>query len=374
MISRVCRGIPTASDHLRCVRTKSQCNGITISRNTRQSRLPPFGASNTCSRERRSEATPTRSTKLTHPSESDRIGWFFGPLIRKPRACLRHTSQRVLTSCGQALLGLTSILWARPRTGGYRWQRSRQNSKSNERSTLMTNKPNILLVHGAWGDASHWRHVIPPLHEKGYCVFAVQNPLTSLSDDIDRTIKMAAAQDAPTLLVGHAYGCAVITSAGLTPNVVGLVYLAGPALDEGESLKSLWARRAPPEGAANIREDKYGFLWIEVGKFHETFCHDLEDRTESLVWALTQKPTASRCFEEKLGPPAWKVKPSWYQISANDRLIPTETEKWMAERINARRTITLPTSHASIATRPDDIVQLIEEASDAVVAKAAGFR
>src|SRR5580704_11268951 len=121
----------------------------------------------------------------------------------------------------------------------------------------MPNTPNIILVHGAWGDASHWRHVIPLLHEKGFRVFAVQNPLTSLSDDIDRTIKMAASQDAPTLLVGHAYGCAVITSAGLTPNVVGLVYLAGPALDEGESLKSLWARRAPPEGAANMREDKY---------------------------------------------------------------------------------------------------------------------
>jgi pimeloyl-ACP methyl ester carboxylesterase len=238
---------------------------------------------------------------------------------------------------------------------------------------MTPDKPNILLVHGAWGDASHWRHVIPPLYEKGYRVFAVQNPLTSLSDDIDRTIKMAAAQDAPTLLVGHAYGCAVITGAGLTPNVVGLVYLAGPALDEGESLKSLWARRAPPEGAANIREDKYGFLWIEVEKFHETFCHDLEDRMESLVWALTQKPTAARCFEEKSGPPAWKVKPSWYQISANDRLIPTETEKWMAERINARKTITLQTSHASIATHPDDIVQLIEEASNAVSAKAAGF-
>ncbi|MFZ0317649.1 MAG: alpha/beta hydrolase, partial [Candidatus Sulfotelmatobacter sp.] len=125
---------------------------------------------------------------------------------------------------------------------------------------MTPNKPNILLVHGAWGDASHWRHVIPPLHEKGYRVFAVQNPLTSLSDDIDRTIRMAAAQDAPTLLVGHAYGCAVITGAGLAPNVVGLVYLAGPALDEGESLRSLWARRAPPAGAANIREDKYGYL------------------------------------------------------------------------------------------------------------------
>ena len=102
-------------------------------------------------------------------------------------------------------------------------------------------------------------------------------------------------------------------------NVVGLIYLAGPALDEGESLQSLWARRAPPEGAANIRQDKYGFLWIEPEKFHETFCHDLKDKTESLVWALTQKPTEARCFEEKSGAPAWKMKPSWYQISANDR-------------------------------------------------------
>jgi len=228
---------------------------------------------------------------------------------------------------------------------------------------MVSDTPNILLVHGAWGDGSHWRHVIPPLYEKGYRVFAVQLPLTSLSDDIDRTRKLVAAQDGPTLLVGHAYGCAVITGAGLAPNVVGLVYLAGPALDEGESLKSLWARRAPPEGAANIDEDKYGFLWIKPEKFHETFCHDLENRRESLVWALTQKPTAARCFEEKSGTPAWKVKPCWYQISANDRLIPSETERWMAERIHARKTITLPTSHASVATHPNEIVQFIEEAS-----------
>jgi pimeloyl-ACP methyl ester carboxylesterase len=236
----------------------------------------------------------------------------------------------------------------------------------------MPDKPNILLVHGAWGDASHWRHVIPPLHAKGYRVLAVQNPLTSLSDDIDRTSKLAAALGGPTLLVGHAYGCAVITGAGLTENVVGLVYLAGPALDEGESLKSLWARRAPPEGAANIRTDKYGFQWIVPEKFHETFCHDYRDRTESLVWALTQKPTATRCFEERSGPPAWKVKPSWYQISTEDRLIPTETERWMAERIGARGTISLQTSHASVATHPDEIVKLIEEASTTVAAEGLG--
>jgi pimeloyl-ACP methyl ester carboxylesterase len=229
----------------------------------------------------------------------------------------------------------------------------------------MPEKPHILLVHGAWGDASHWRYVIPLLYKKGYHVFGVQNPLTSLFDDVDRTSKLLGEQDAPTLLVGHAYGCAVITGAGLAPNVVGLVYLAGPALDEGESLNSLLARRRPAEGAANIRQDKYGFLWIAPERFHETFCHDF-DETQSLVWALTQKPTAVRCFEDKSGSPAWKVKPSWYQISADDRLIPAETEIWMAERIEARRTITLKTSHASVATHPREIVRLIEEASSSV--------
>ena len=231
----------------------------------------------------------------------------------------------------------------------------------------MPEKPNILLVHGAWADGSHWRHVIPPLHKKGYRVFVVQNPLTSLTDDIDRTSKMAAAQEAPTLLVGHAYGCAVITGAGHMPNVVGLLYLAGPALDEGESLRSLLARWSPPQWTSDVRKDKYGFLWIPPEKFRETFCQD-PDESESLILALTQKPTAARCFEEESGAPAWKVKPSWYQISTDDRMIPPETEAWMAERIKARKTITLRASHASVLTHPDEIVKLIEEASNYLAA------
>jgi pimeloyl-ACP methyl ester carboxylesterase len=234
----------------------------------------------------------------------------------------------------------------------------------------MPEKPNIVLVAGAWADASQWRYIIPPLHEKGYRVFGVQLPLTSLNDDIDQAIKVVAAQEGPTLLVGHAYGCAVISGAGNAPNVVGLVYLAGPALDEGESLRTILARRAPPPGFANVHQDQYGFLWIDTGKFRDTFCLDL-DETESLVLALTQKPTAARCFEDKSGPPAWKGKPSWYQISTNDRLIPPETEQWMAERIHARKTITLPTSHASILSQPDNIVKFIEEAATAVRAKEA---
>ena len=183
----------------------------------------------------------------------------------------------------------------------------------------MPDKPNILLVHGAWGDASHWRHVIPPLHEKGYRVFAVQNPLTSLSDDIDVTSKLTAAQDAPTLLVGHAYGCAVIAGAGLMPNVVGLIYLAGPALDEGESLKSLWARRAPPEGRLISNRTSMGFYGSNPRNF--TRPSVTISKTKRNRWCGLQRRSQqqARCFEEKSGAPAWKVKPSWYQISANDR-------------------------------------------------------
>jgi pimeloyl-ACP methyl ester carboxylesterase len=230
----------------------------------------------------------------------------------------------------------------------------------------MATKPNIVLVHGAWGDGSHWRHVIPTLHDKGFQVRAVQNPLSSLADDIDRTSKLAQALGGPTLLVGHSYGGAVITGAGHVSNVIGLVYVAAFAPDLGDSLGSIFARRDPPPGAANIFPDKDGLLWIAPEKFRESFCQDL-DETESLVMALTQKPIAGRCFDDKSGPPAWKSKPSWYQISANDRMIPPETETWMAERMKARKTITLPASHASLASQPAAIVALIEEASTALM-------
>lgn len=227
----------------------------------------------------------------------------------------------------------------------------------------MTTKPNIVLVHGAWGDGSHWRHVIPLLHAKGYRVRAVQNPLTSLSDDIDRTSKFTASLGGPTLLVGHSYGGAVITGAGHTPNVVGLVYVAAFAPDEGDSLGSIFGRREPPPGAANIRPDKHGFLWIEPHKFRESFCQDL-DETEALVMAFTQKPIAGRCFEDKSGVPAWKSKPSWYQVSSNDRMIPPETQVWMAERINPKKTVSLDAGHASLASRPREVAALIVEAAD----------
>lgn len=229
----------------------------------------------------------------------------------------------------------------------------------------MAGKPNIVLVHGAWGDGSHWRNVIPPLHAKGFRVCAVQNPLTSLADDIERTSKLAEAQQGPTILVGHSYGGAVISGAGHVPNVVALVYVAAFAPDAGENLGGILATRQPTSGAASIRPDKYGFLWIAPDKFRESFCQDL-DETEALIMAVTQKPLAARCFEDRAGAPAWRSKPSWYQVSSEDRMIPPDAEVWMAERMRPKKTITLKASHASLASQAPAIVSLIEEASTAV--------
>jgi pimeloyl-ACP methyl ester carboxylesterase len=153
----------------------------------------------------------------------------------------------------------------------------------------------------------------------------------------------------------------VISGAGHASNVVGLVYIAAFAPDEGDSLGSIFARRDPPSGAASIRPDKDGFLWLAQDTFRQSFGQDLNE-TDALVMAVAQKPIAGRCFEDKAGPPAWKTKPSWYQVSRHDNMIPPETEQWMAERIKAKKIITLDASHASLASHPKEIVALIDEA------------
>lgn len=226
----------------------------------------------------------------------------------------------------------------------------------------MSTAPTILLVHGAWGDAGHWRHVIPLLHDGGHDVLAVQNPLTSLADDVERTSRLAAAQDGPVLLVGHSYGGSVISGAGHAPNVVGLVYVAAFAPDEGESLGSIFARRDPPPAAAIIRPDADGFLWLAHDAFHDNFCQDL-GAEEAFVLAVTQKPIHGRCFEDPAGPPAWRSLPSWYQVSTGDRAIPPATERELAQRMDPRRTIELDASHASLLSQPQAIAALVDEAA-----------
>lgn len=225
------------------------------------------------------------------------------------------------------------------------------------------NRPAVVFVHGFWGDAAHWGKVIVELDERGFgSLHAVENPLTSLADDALRTQQMIKQIDGPVLLVGHSYGGAVITEAGDLPNVVGLVYIAAFAPDTGESLGAL-TERMPPAAVANIAPDSDGHVWIAEDKFHESFCQDLR-ADEALVMAVTQKAPVGSVFGDAVTRSAWKTKPSWYQVSTEDRMINPDNERWMAERIRPERTVELPTSHASLASDPIAVADLIQEAAD----------
>lgn len=225
----------------------------------------------------------------------------------------------------------------------------------------MPKQTSIILVHGFWGGAAHWSRVIVALARKGHnSVMAVENPLTSLADDAERTRKMIAQQKQPVILVGHSYGGAVITEAGDQPNVAGLVFIAAFAPDAGESPGAITAKN-PPVAAPNLAPDSDGYLWIKRDKFHESFCQDLTS-DEALVMAATQKAPLASTFGENISQPAWKKKPSWYQISSEDRMIAPDNQKMMSGRLGAKNVITLKASHASLASQPDAVVALIEEA------------
>ncbi len=231
----------------------------------------------------------------------------------------------------------------------------------------MSNKPSIVLVHGFWGGAAHWGKVIVELNRRGYgSLHAVENPLTSLSDDATRTQKMVKQVDGPVLLVGHSYGGAVITQAGDLANVVGLVYVAAFAPDAGESLAQIGEWRAAEAAAAgNIAPDSDGYLWIKQDKFQESFCQDLP-ADEAMVMAVTQKAPVASTTADTITDPAWKKKPTWYQVSTSDRMIPPDTERQMAERMKPRATIELDASHASLASQPTAITDLIDQAATAL--------
>lgn len=225
----------------------------------------------------------------------------------------------------------------------------------------MSNKPTIILVHGFWGGAAHWSKVIIELSHRGFTSLqAVELPLTSLADDVERTKKMIDQIDGDVILVGHSYGGAVITEAGNLPNVVGLVYIAAFAPDTNESPGEITQKHLPV-AAPNLSPDSDGYLWLKADKFHESFCQDLTE-DEGLVMGVTQKAPLASTFGDTISSPAWKTKPSWYQISTQDRMISPENQEFMSSRLNAKKVISLDASHASLASKPVEVADLIDEA------------
>src|ERR1700674_4027127 len=169
---------------------------------------------------------------------------------------------------------------------------------------------NVVIVHGAWADGSSWSKVIPLLQAKGFHVVAVQNPLTSLADDVAATKRAIALQDGPVLLVGHSYGGVVITEAGNDPKVVGLVYVAALAPTDGESVASVTKPFPAAPLGSEVRAAGEGFLTLTPKGIAEAFAQDLPD-TETQLLTATQGPTAAAVFEAKVRNAAWRTKPSW---------------------------------------------------------------
>ena len=225
----------------------------------------------------------------------------------------------------------------------------------------MTNKINIVLVHGAWADGSSWNKVINIL-SADYNVFATQHQLTSLQDDVESTRRLIEAQQGKTVLVGHSYGGAVITEAAhYCATVKGLVYIAAFAPDAGENLIDLSQHSKQAPGNAAVYPDKYERLWIGKEKFHAAFCADAEN-DEATIMAAVQKPISMQCFSDKITTAGWKNLPCWYQISDDDKMIAPELEKFMADRMNPKKIIHLNASHASMFSHSSEVAELIKEA------------
>jgi pimeloyl-ACP methyl ester carboxylesterase len=227
-------------------------------------------------------------------------------------------------------------------------------------ATTNATNMNIVLVHGTGVDGSSWSKVITILQNAGHKVIAVQLPLHSLADDIATTKRAIDLVGAPVILVGHSYGGFVITNAAYNnPNVKGLVYVAAFAPNEGQSLGNFIDPSKLPKGFLVF--DSGGFIYINPAMFHQAVAPDT-DPTQAKVLAAAQKPYNKSILAEKSGPPAWKQLPSWYQVSENDSLIPPDAERMFAKQINAT-TISIPSSHASILSHPNEVAQLILNAT-----------
>jgi pimeloyl-ACP methyl ester carboxylesterase len=221
---------------------------------------------------------------------------------------------------------------------------------------------NVVLVHGAFVDGSSWNGVVAKLQRKGYHVSSVQNPLTSLADDVAATRRVLARQDGPTMLVGHSWGGVVITEAGANaPNVAGLVYVAAIAPDLHESTADLMKRAAPMPAGKGITTDASGFLWLDRAKYRADFAADVHENL-TRVLSAAQQPIAAKAFGETVSQVAWKEKPSWYVLTTKDRAVSPDVEKFMAERMGAK-VVPMASSHLAPVSHAGAIADVIDRAA-----------
>ena len=234
-----------------------------------------------------------------------------------------------------------------------------QNAKS--QSNLKGIK-NVVLVHGAFADGSSWAKVIPLLQAKGYNVIAVQNPLTSLADDVAAAKPAIALMDGPVLLVAHSYGGMVISEAGNDPKVAGLVYVAALVPEEGQNANDVNASMPTTGVEKEFRVSPEGFVSLSMKAVNENFVPDASPVERKLIFA-TQVPLAAIAGEEKVQSPAWKTKPSWFIVATQDGVINPELERYKAKLIKAT-TIELRSGHVPMISQPNKVAAFIISAAE----------
>lgn len=231
-------------------------------------------------------------------------------------------------------------------------------------ATLKEALVSIVLVHGGFVDASGWQGVYNELTKDGYHVSVVQNPTTSLADDVAATRRAIDALDGSVVLVGHSYGGVVITEAGNNPKVAGLVYIAAFAPDKGESVSSLIANPPPGAPVPPILPPQDGFLFLDRTKFAAAFAADLSPQFASFM-ADSQVPWGVAALTGAITRPAWRNKPSYYLVATQDQMIPVVAQRSMAERAGAT-VVEVPGSHAIYVSKPEDVAALIRRAAKEV--------
>jgi pimeloyl-ACP methyl ester carboxylesterase len=227
---------------------------------------------------------------------------------------------------------------------------------------------NVVLVHGGFVDASGWEGVYRTLKKYGYRVSVVQNPTSSLAEDVAATRRVLAGLDGPAILVGHSYGGVVITEAGNDPKVAGLVYVAAFAPDKGESVASLI--KDPPPGAPvpPILPPQDGYLLLDQARFASSFAADV-DADKAAFMADSQVPWGVDALSGAISEPAWKKKPSWYLVATEDKMIPPAAQRLMSKRAGAT-VVEHGGSHAIYVSQPQAVAALIQRAAEGVRAAA----
>jgi pimeloyl-ACP methyl ester carboxylesterase len=217
----------------------------------------------------------------------------------------------------------------------------------------------VVLVHGAWADGSSWNDIIGPLLSKGLNVMAAPIPLISLSDDVAALDRALERTNGPVVLVAQAYAGAVIART-VSERVQSLVFIAGLAPDEGETVAQMFYRDKPHPQAPQLAPDAHGFIWMPQEAFGAAFAQHASPERAAL-FAATQRPIAVSCIQEKAVRPAWKIKPSWYLVAEEDRMINPLTQRFMAQRMGARIR-SEKVDHTPLVTAPEPVIEVILEA------------